>query len=199
MSIEQEMLAIERERLEMERKRDKKASLRFIIGSVLLVLATSGLTLYLNMQQEKRSIVASERQWIVPMLLSTEATDYEGRLRVIDELISLDISVQMKNYLQSQRLAILASKEKADELFAQEQALLEQQKLLDQQAAQAMLEIERAKLEELKQEEVAALERLEIANTAKKESELQISEIKRIRKIEEIKSVNEMAKKLFRW
>lgn len=57
MNHDEKILAIETERLDMEKRRDRHASLRFLIGSVLLVVGTSGASLYINTQQDYRSLV----------------------------------------------------------------------------------------------------------------------------------------------
>ena len=148
MSTDEKLLAIEEERLEMEKKRDKNATLRFMTGSVLLAMATTGLSLYINDQQERRALLASEQQWIIPMLLRQNPDDLDKRENMIEEILSLNISNQMQSYLGGQKLNIAKARVERDKQIAAEQSALAEQKRQEELA-----EIARVKAEELEKQQ----------------------------------------------
>lgn len=197
MSTDMELLAIERERLDMEKKRDKTASIRFIIGSVLLALGTTGASLYINMQQEQRSLLASEQQWIIPILFRSDPLDYVGSLRVVNELLSLNISDQMKAYLQGQKLAIQESKGKQEQQLAAENAALEEKKKQDFLAEIAKQEAEEARRAEKVQEAQAALVRQQQAITAAAAAQVKAFELKEQREVEIFRDIKRLPSAIF--
>lgn len=114
MNHEERILEIELERLEMEKRRDRHASIRFLIGSVLLVLGTSGASIYISAQQGERSLTASERQWVVPMLMEVSNDEHNDRIERIDSLLKLSLSEPTLSYLRAERMATIGEQKKIE-------------------------------------------------------------------------------------
>ncbi len=182
MTHEEQLLDIERERLIMEKQRDRKASARFIIGSVLLAAGTTGVSLYSNSMQEKRALVNSERQWVVPMVMSIEAASFTKQIKLIDDLLSVGLTPSVNTYLKGERLAAVSDRKvyetKEKEILAAKEKV-KQQKQLAEQAKLKAKEAENLAQEDLKKEAekaekaalLAAKQAEAVVATAEKERE----------------------------
>ena len=174
----------------MEKRRDKNATLRFLMGSVLLVVGTSAASLFINEQQEKRALFASEQQWIVPILLNFKADDFDGKEEFIQETLSLGLTDKMTSYLQSQIVKLTAGKKAIAEQLAIANAAKEEQQRLENIAADALARA--AEQEKLQNAEEAqkALEDAQNAADAVAESERRLTEYRSFIQ-EELKRFND--------
>ena len=190
MTVDERLLKIEQERLAMEKRRDKNATLRFLMGSVLLVVGTSAASLFINEQQEKRALFASEQQWIVPILLNFKADDFDGKEEFIQETLSLGLTDKMTSYLQSQIVKLTAGKKAIAEQLAIANAAKEEQQRLENIAADALARA--AEQEKLQNAEEAqkALEDAQNAADAVAESERRLTEYRSFIQ-EELKRFND--------
>ena len=190
VTVDERLLKIEQERLAMEKRRDKNATLRFLMGSVLLVVGTSAASLFINEQQEKRALFASEQQWIVPILLNFKADDFDGKEEFIQETLSLGLTDKMTSYLQSQIVKLTAGKKAIAEQLAIANAAKEEQQRLENIAADALARA--AEQEKLQNAEEAqkALEDAQNAADAVAESERRLTEYRSFIQ-EELKRFND--------
>jgi len=170
MSNQDEILKIERERLKMEKLRDKHASFRFLVGSVLLGLFTTGASFYLNDKQDKRAVVNSERQWIIPMLFNLDAADFDSQVSLIDELQKINLSQTTKEYLASRKVAATKRKNDLEKIQKEKR---EAERVAKQQKEAALLAEN--------EEKAAAKERAKVA--AQKAKALHLKELRFIKEV----------------
>lgn len=174
MNYEQEMLELERTRLEMEKRRDRNASIRFLIGSILLVAGTTGASLFVNYQQGQRSLASSERQWVIPMLMQIEPTEFDVRIERIDALSGIELTRPMQLYLSEERIATVKAKNEFETKQKEEQAALKEQELQEKLAKEAEERAEEAKqlaqLEKQKQAEEEAMKAKAAAEVARQKA-----------------------------
>ena len=190
MTTDERLLAIEEERLAMEKKRDKNATLRFMTGSVLIAVATTGLSLYINDQQEKRALLASEQQWIIPMLLKQDPDDLDTRAKMIEEILTLNISDHMQNYLGAQQFNIAEARIERDKQIAAEQEALAEQKRQEELAEAARLKAEELEKQEKQEELKLAKEEQEKARQAAQAAKLRALQIEQRRLDDMLKRFN---------
>ncbi|MCG8066378.1 MAG: hypothetical protein JAY84_00830 [Candidatus Thiodiazotropha taylori] len=197
MTPEQEMLEIERERLKMERQRDRHASIRFIVGTVLLAAATTGASLYISekqanrmlindQKQANRMLINDQKQLVIPMLMKAEPKDFNKVVSIIDDFIeNAELEPEVVSLLKARRVKTLQQKRDYEEKLAAENAAKEEEERLKQIAleekrkAKAIVEAKAKKEAEekariAKEKQIAAAKASE---KAKKETEAVLREI----------------------
>ena len=166
--IQTELLKIEREKLALEKKSYGAATVRFVIGSILLVIATTGISLYVSYKQEKRALIHAERQLIIPVLIALEDKDYDIRIARIVSFLELGLLQVTKNYLITMRQQLEVEKEKwQEELAAHEREKLARE---EQRLAEMARKEEDAKIAAVKAE--TARKAAEVARLARQASEM---------------------------
>jgi hypothetical protein len=100
MTIEEQILRLEKDKFDLEVVRDKKTTFRFYTGTVLLAFLTFGGSYWLDERQNKRAITYSEKQMVIPMIYRIPANETAERINIIDELLSSGFTTGTNDFLQ---------------------------------------------------------------------------------------------------
>ena len=188
MDYEKEILEIERERLKREIIRDRHASYRFIVGTVLLAFATSGVSWYITVKQGKVAIensrelqrinhANSEKLSILPHLVTIPSEEYAEKIEVIDRLLKMPLSMSMKTFLLEEKEKVSLEKKEYEKAVKAKELALQEKENAEQKAEEAKRAADAEEARRASEEADSAKKRAEQAE-AKAKKILNKSEIR---------------------